>query len=261
MEPYRAAASTPSVYLERIFRELEGEALQWLKNTENMMVPIAKGFLGIATESDIDTFHTALRQRFKLGFPELTNWERSPYWEVRRLEQHPSEQLEHYYERARDLLLVMHGHLRFNDAGGTLTPAEVALHAMVIDNFVQGLDRWISPTQLLEQQINHPKYTLHQVYKIIEGEIQIMDFEKGKEVHEGDEQKRRNEEELGSEPEKEAENEPEKETRIETGQESNKDKVQDEKEGEKKRKLNTDKMEPINAKKQKQMTVGRAGNG
>ena len=170
------------MYLQHIDRHLEGEAAQWVLNTPSVRALVYKGYMDLATGSDIDAFHDALSERFKLTLEEVTAMKKPfPALDILGLEQRASEGLHQYYSRARDLLLSLHGRDDDNDA---LTSQEVSLRGIVVARFVTGLrDDW--PTsdrrllfRMLQQQIVHPTRTLYSAFRMAEVESKKLDLEK-----------------------------------------------------------------------------------
>ena len=123
MNRHREKGSSPSMYLQHIDRHLDGEAARWVLNTPTVRALIYKGYMGLATESDTDTFQRALTNRLKPTMEEARNiYGVSPLSRLRTLRKGSSEGLEPYYERARGLLIALHA----RDCGkDTLTPAEL----------------------------------------------------------------------------------------------------------------------------------------
>ena len=179
MDRHREKGSSPSMYLQHIDRHLEGEAARWVLNTPSIRVLIYKGYMGLATESEIDAFCRALSDRFKLTEDEAHNLVRlTPLGRLAWLRQGSSEDLEQYYGRARDLLLAMHGRDGMNDA---LTPTEISLRAIAVWYFCVGISSKISSKmlrlRLCQQHICHHSVSLHQAFKMAEAEMKTMEEE------------------------------------------------------------------------------------
>lgn len=62
LECHGEKESSPSTHLQNIDRHLDGEADQWVLNTPSARALIYKGYMELATESDIEAFHGALTQ-------------------------------------------------------------------------------------------------------------------------------------------------------------------------------------------------------
>ena len=183
MERCRVEDISPSMFLSHIDRHLEGDAYQWMRNTGNVRALICKGYMNLATESDVETFRGALSERFKLTHKEGQEvYKAMPIAPLLRLKQRPSEDLEEYYNRVRQYFLNFHGD---DGENGALAPSQKSLRSMVVSRFVDGLEfRW-SPARLKmrlkNQQIYHHSVSLHQAFKMAEAEIKIMNTEKEKE--------------------------------------------------------------------------------
>lgn len=163
------------MYLQHIDRHLEGEAARWVLNTPSIRVLIYKGYMGLATESEIDAFCRALSDRFKLTEVEAHNLLRlTPLGRLARLRQGSSEDLEQYYGRARDILLAVHGRDGMNDA---LTPSEISLRTIAVSNFCMGISSKMLRLRLYQQHVYHHSVSLHQAFKMAEAEMKIMEEE------------------------------------------------------------------------------------
>ena len=175
MDRHREKGSSPSMYLQHIDRHLEGEAARWVLNTPSIRVLIYKGYMGLATESEIDAFCRALSDRFKLTEDEAHNLLRlTPLGRLAGLGQGSSEDLEQYYGRARDLLLAMHGRDGMNDA---LTPSEISLRTIAVSVFCMGISSKMLRLRLYQQHIYHHSVSLHQAFKMAEAEMKTMEEE------------------------------------------------------------------------------------
>ena len=163
------------MYLQHIDRHLEGEAAHWVLNTPSVRALIYKGYMELATESDIVAFHGALTQRFKLSAEDCRELATSPEIHAHCLEQGPSEPIEEYYGRARGVLLALHGLDGDDDA---LMPLERSMRAIVVVRFVFGLHDPSLRYRLRQQQICHPTRTLYKAYKMAEAELEMMKLEK-----------------------------------------------------------------------------------
>ena len=175
MNRHREKGSSPSMYLQHIDRHLDGEAARWVLNTPTVKALIYKGYMGLATESDTDTFQRALTNRLKPTMEEARNiYGVSPLGRLRTLRKGSSEGLEQYYERARDLLNALHG----RDCGkDTLTPAELSLRALVVERFALGIPSKMLRLRLYQQHIHHHTVSLHQAFKMAEAEMKTMEDE------------------------------------------------------------------------------------
>ena len=131
--------------------------------------------MGLATESEIDAFCRALSDRFKLTEDEAHNLLRlTPLGRLAGLRQGSSEDLEQYYECARDLLLAMHGRDGMNDA---LTPSEISLRTIAVSIFCIGISSKMLRLRLYQQHIYHHSVSLHQAFKMAEAEMKTMEEE------------------------------------------------------------------------------------
>ena len=118
------------MFLQNVDRHLEGEAAQWVLKTPNVRALVYKGYMELATESDIETFIGALTQRFQLTDEEAKHkCEETPLYRLYRLEKGSRETLEEYYNRARLLLIELHGNDAENDA---LAPSQKVLCTIVV---------------------------------------------------------------------------------------------------------------------------------
>ena len=175
MERHREKGSSPSMYLQHIDRHLEGEAARWVLNTPSVRVLIYKGYMELATESEIDAFGRALSDRFKLTYGEARDFlESTPLWRLIMLEQESSEGLEQYYKRTRELLLAVHGR---DGENGTLTPPEISLRTMVVELFALGFSNQMLRRRGYQQHIYHRTVSLHQAFKMAEAEMKTMEVE------------------------------------------------------------------------------------
>ena len=177
--------TSPSMYFKHIDRHLEGEAAQWVLSTESVRVLIYRGYLELAMESDIEAFHGALTERFKLTEEEARdNVKAMPLVRLLKLRQRASEGLEEYYDRARLVLLDLHGDDGENDA---LTPLQQSLRSITVEQFASGLrDDWPGSgtrfwTRLLQQQILHDTVSLNEAFKMAEAVSKRMNSEKERE--------------------------------------------------------------------------------
>lgn len=192
MERCRVEDISPSMFLRHIDRHLEGDAYQWMRNTENVRALICKGYMNLATESDVETFRGALSERFKLTDKEAQEvYEEMPIVRLCRLKQGTSEDLEEYYNRVRLYFLEFHGD---DGENGALAPSHKLVRSMVVSRFVSGLrTRWPARLRmrLKSQQIYHHSVNLHQAFKMAEAEIKIMNTEQGREKSEEKERERK----------------------------------------------------------------------
>ena len=188
VERRRKKDSTPSMYLQHIDRHLEGQAAQWVLNTPRVWALIRKGFVNLATESDIEAFHQALSDRFKLNDEEAQDLKTStPLGRLAEIYQGDDEGLEHYYKRARDYLLAMHGR---DDESDGLMPLEASFRAIVVESFVLGLCSRSLQLCLLRQHVFHPTRTLHEAYRMAEAQMKVME-EREKEKEQEEKAKKR----------------------------------------------------------------------
>ena len=198
MDRHRETGSTPSLYLQRIDDLLEGEAAQWVLDTPSVSALVCKGYVGLATECDVDAFRGALGERFKFATEEEEAREVSFATladRLRKLKQGVDEGLEQYFGRAERLLVALRGRDGGNEA---LTPSEVSLRVVVVCGFVAGL----SSNKLrhrLQQRICHHTMSLHQVFKMARAEMKMTKskekakLRKMKERKRNDKQNRRSE--------------------------------------------------------------------
>lgn len=182
MERHRKKGFSPSLCLRIIDRQLEGEAERWAKTTPSVRITILKAYGGEAAESDVEVFCEAITQRFKLTDEDVCAMRKSlPQSLLVNLHQAPSENLEHYYGRARDILLALHGR---DDEHDTLTPLEISMRSIVIAQFVRYLrdDGPASESsfrfRLHQQQVLHPSVSLHKAFKMAEAESKRTEMEK-----------------------------------------------------------------------------------
>ncbi|CAF9921905.1 hypothetical protein IMSHALPRED_005283 [Imshaugia aleurites] len=191
MGRHRETGSSPSMFLQSIAHHLEGKAAQWILQTPGVIALVHKGYMELATESDIEAFCGAFAQRFKLTDKEAQDiFEVSPLDRLYDLVQGPNEHLEEYYNRARLLLNELHGD---DGDNGTLTPSETSLHAVVVHGFTRGLSSKELYYRLLLQHIYHHTVSLYEAFKMAELEAKIMDQEKEREEsrEEGKDKKRK----------------------------------------------------------------------
>lgn len=196
MERHREKGSSPSLYLQHIDHHLEGEAAQWMRNSPSVMALIYKGYMDIATEFDVDTFHGALCERFKLTDEEAKEvYEAAPIFRFLQLRQETSEDLANYYNRVR---LHFHDFHDFHDddrENDALTPPQQLLRSMAIYLFIRGLRSDWSFGRLLrllqKQHISHHSVSLYQAFKIVEAQMKIVDMEKKIEQSREKEQERK----------------------------------------------------------------------
>ena len=160
------------MYLQHIDRHLDGEAALWVLNTPSVRVLIYKGYMGLATESDIDAFRRALSDRFKLTHGEVRDLDGStPLWRLFALEQESGEGLKQYYGRARECLVSVHGR------DDTLTPSEMSLRTIAVNLFCFNLSNKMLRHRLYQQHITHHTVSLHQAFKMAEAEMKTMEDE------------------------------------------------------------------------------------
>ena len=185
MDRGRVEGTSPSMYLKHIDRHIEGEAAQWVLNTESVRVLIYREYLELATESDIEAFHGALTERFKLTEEEARDkFKAMPLVRLLKLRQRASEGLEEYHYRARLVLLDLHGDDGENDA---LTPLQQSLRSITVERFASDLrDDWPSSgtrfgTRLLQQQILHDTVSLNEAFKMAEAVSKRMNPERERE--------------------------------------------------------------------------------
>lgn len=155
-------------------RHLEGQAGQWVLHTPSVRRLILKAYDGSATDFDIEIFHRALTQRFKLTVEEAWAMEKSrPHFDLLHMKQGASEDLEQYYNRTLAVLIALHD----SDGNkGTLTSLEVLLFWTAVERFVAGLSSRLLRLRLLEQQILHHARIPHKVYNMVKAEIKTMDL-------------------------------------------------------------------------------------
>lgn len=161
------------MYLRHLDRHLEGEAEDWVKNTSSVRALIYRGYMQKASESDVDDFHRALSDHFKLTDKEVQDhFEATPWQGLMKLRQRTGEELVRYYERAHNLLLSLHGRDAENDA---LPPPESSLRATVVCRFAAGLSGKKLKESLYQQHIHHHTVTLHQAFEMAEAQSKIME--------------------------------------------------------------------------------------
>ena len=183
VERHREKVTSPSMCLQHIDRHLEGEAAHWVLNTPNVRILIYKGYMELATEPDLEAFHEALTQRFKLKKEEHEAMRMSwPRYDLSSLHQSvdASETLDDYYSRTRGLLIALHGR---DDEYDTLTPPEITLRRIVIAQFVRNLrDDWPASkyylqNRLYQQQVLDHRVSLPKAFKMAKAESKRMDLE------------------------------------------------------------------------------------
>lgn len=182
VERHREKESSPSMCLQHIDRHLEGEAAHWVLNTPDVRVLIYKGYMGLATELDLEAFHRVLTQRFKPTVESRKEMNKShPRFPLSYLKQAASESLEEYYRRARDLLIALHGR---DDEYDTLTPLEISLRSIAVMQFVSALrEDWPASegslqSRLCQQQVLDHRVSLYKAFKMAEAESKAMESEK-----------------------------------------------------------------------------------
>ena len=162
------------MYLQHLDRYLEGEAAKWVLNTPSVRALIYKGYMESATESDIDAFHRALSDHFKLTDREARDHIATPLQRLVTLRQQTGECLQSYYERARDVLLAIHGRDGESDA---LTPPEMSLRTLAVWLFARGLSSERLKDALYQQNIRHHTVSLHQAFKMAEAQLKSVEVE------------------------------------------------------------------------------------
>lgn len=173
MKRHRREGSSPSTYLQHLDRHLEGEAEDKVKNTSSMRALIYRGYMQEAAESDVEDFHRALSDHFKLTSKEVQDhFKAIPWKSLMKLQQRTGEDLVHYYGRAQNLSLVLHGRDAKNDA---LPPSQISLRATVVCRFVAGLSGNKLKESLYQQHIHHHTVTLHQAFEMAEAQLKIME--------------------------------------------------------------------------------------
>ena len=165
---YHRHQSTCSIWIE-------GQAGQWVLNTPSVNRLISQAYHGLATDSDIEFFHEALAQRFKLTAEEALAMRKSrPHFDLLNMKQGASENLEQYYNRTLAVLIALHD----SDGNkGTLTSLEELLLWTAVDRFEAGLSSRVLRDRLLEQQILHHGRSPYKVYNMVKAEIRIMHLE------------------------------------------------------------------------------------
>ena len=172
MNRHRGEASSPSMYIRHLDRHLEGEAEDWVKNTSSVRALVYRGYMQKASESDVDDFHQALGNQFKLTDKEVQDhFEATPWQGLMKLRQEAGEELVRYYGRAHKLLLALHGRDAEYDA---LPPPKSSLRATVVCRFTAGLSGKKLKESLYQQHIYHHTVTLHQAFEMAEAQLKIM---------------------------------------------------------------------------------------
>ena len=172
MERCREVGSSPSTYLQHIDRHLVGEAAKWVLDTPRVMSLIYGAYRGLATESDVDSLHEALRNHFKLTLQEAREFEDEKPLERFMNEPQGDSDLQQYYGRALDLLLALNGRDGEND---TLTLPEISLRAIVVRVFVAGLSSERLKTWLRQQHICHHTVSLHRAFTMADAASSKVD--------------------------------------------------------------------------------------
>lgn len=163
------------MYLQHIDRHLDGEAAKWVLNTPSVRVLIYRGYMDAATESDVDDFHRALSDHFKLTDKEIQDHFRATPWQgLMRLRQRTGEDLVHYYGRAQDLLLALHDRDAEKNGDDALPAPEISLRDTVVCRFVLGLSGKKLKYSLYQQHVHHHTMTLHQAFKMAEAQLKII---------------------------------------------------------------------------------------
>lgn len=194
MERHRQTESSPSMYLQLIDRHLYGEAAKWVLNTPSVRALIYKGYMGLASDFDIDALHLALIGHFKLTPEEVQNINTTTLvYRLRFLKQGAGEGLEQYYTRAQKLLLELNGR---DGENNTLTPPEISLRTIVVESFITGLSSKTLHDWLCQRVLHHTT-SLHRALKMAEAHFIITGLKikakdsKGKEKEESNKNKKR----------------------------------------------------------------------
>ena len=169
MECHREKGSSPSMYFHHIDRHLEGEAAEWVKNTRNVRTLIYRGYVGDATESDIDAFYGALSDRFKHALeepPNLRGWV-----SLIALRQGAGESIEQYTGRFRNTFPMPWTRDAKSD---TLTSSEMAVRIAIIAQYTLGLYGKKLRDHLCEQFFFHPTPSMNQAQKMAEAATRMI---------------------------------------------------------------------------------------
>ena len=173
MEHRREKDSSPSTYLQHIDRHLEGEAAIWVKNTPDLRVLIYKGYMEVATESDIDVFYCALSDRFRLTGEEPVNLSGADLLST-MLRQNAGESLEQYTDRFRRTATILPGGDGNNEGLVALGPPMITTR---IAQYTLGLSRPELRDSLCKQYIHHPAVDLSQAHDMAKAANRILDAE------------------------------------------------------------------------------------
>ena len=165
MDRHRDRGSSPSVYFQRLDFYLEGEAHIWVENTPAIRDIIYLSYIELATESDIDIFQRALRNRFKPTRQEaFAMHEANPSNRFLRLYQGKNG-LKQWFRKALDFLVSLNG---CDGPNEILSQQEISLRDIVIRRFVIGLSSQRLQIWLLQQRIFELSISLHEAFRLAE---------------------------------------------------------------------------------------------
>lgn len=163
MDRHRERGSSPSAYFHQLDFYLQGEAHEWVETTPDIKLLIYNSYIGLATESDIDTFQRALRARFKLTRQEaFAMHEANTRNHFLRLHQ-GKKGLEQWFMQALQFLASLDS---CDGPSEILSAKEVSLRDIVIRRFVIGLSSQRLQLWLLQQRIFELDISLHVAFKM-----------------------------------------------------------------------------------------------
>ena len=176
------------MYFQHIDRHLEGEAAKWVMYTPNVRALVYKGYMEVATGSDVDVFYGALSGRFKLNEEESRKLRGAdPLSRLMALRQGASESLEQYTGRFRDTLFTQCSRDGDNDP---LIPVVVPLLTAAIAQYALGLSSEKLKESLCQLYIHHPVESFSQARKMAEALTRIIESEEKAEARNSTEKKR-----------------------------------------------------------------------
>ena len=129
----RCYPQTPSAWIKAVYCRLEGEALEWAKNDEDVVKIHYNAYHNVANDRDGRTMYQLLDERFSTSLHSRVDEA------LKAIKQEPHESIEDYYTRVNTLFEHVGGQDRPIDVDKCLDHEHGSCLLKAVDYFVDGL--------------------------------------------------------------------------------------------------------------------------